>query len=932
MEKFTLTNQIKLKSSDTVLKEYTHNETQAKLVYFDNGSEEKAFAAAFKTIPSDSTGVFHILEHSVLSGSENYPISSPILYMMKNSMQTFLNAFTFQGKTVYPCASCNAKDFENLMRVYLDAVFKPKLSRDIFMREGWHIEERGDSLVVSGVVFNEMNGATSSPEQIVYDAALQTMYPDTYQAVNSGGEPKNIPDLAYEKYLDTYKEYYSAKNCVILLSGKQDLDNTFAVIDKYLCEASHADIPHEYTRQEPVVAEKEYSYGVLSEDDLKENTYLVYSYNVGDFGDEERYYGAQTLYNVLLSENSSVLKSALLKSGLMRDVQVFMTEEYQRCLSVVAVKTDKDKKEEIGKLIDDTLRSIVKEGIDKKTLRAAIAEISFDAREKLSLLPSKAVESFFGMADNVFYRLPLNSFFECDEVLQRIERAADTDYFEKLIEEIFLSNPHRTVAIVSPRVSDPANDRAELDRKVVSRFSPEERETLLKEFQEFSARMGEGDGEEAIAAMPTLKREDLKGELSYRDPEFDGKAFYTKAERNGVVYLRGYFSMKGFTEEEIMASRFLSAALPSLPAKGRSAEELARERKLAFGRIRYAMTVASRGVRDAEGYFKIASAFLEEKAEDALALLRETLTQSLFSEETIREIFAQEMSRAKLEFSQNGLAIAANRATAILSDGGKIKTLADGYDYLLFLRAYEKNLAGLAALLERTAKRLFVDDRLTTGVTGREDFRSLRPLLEKGEKAGETVFSDKSESVAYAVSSTVNYNVKVLDVSALAPFTGKHMVVSKLLSLGYLWRNVREKGNAYGTGLRASRDGVLLAYSFRDPSVKQTYDVYDGVAAYLKGGEISEKEIFGCVVSVVGDLTKPAAPEEESEKRELNLLSGVCGEDVKRSVEEAKSFTGEDAAAYVELFEAFASSKNVCTVGSSAPEEESGLFEEIINV
>ncbi len=930
MQKFTLVNQRKLKGSDTVLKEYTHDETKAKLVYFDNGSEEKAFAAAFKTIPFDSTGVFHILEHSVLGGSENYPISSPFLYMMKNSMHTFLNAVTFQGKTVYPCASCNEKDFENLMRVYLDAVFKPKLSRDIFMREGWHLEEKGPA--VSGVVFNEMNGATSDPAEIVYSATLQTMYPDTYQAFNSGGEPQNIPDLTYEKYLETYREYYSVKNCVILLSGKQNLDDTFAVIDKYLCEASRVDIPHEYTRQEPVAAEKERFYGVLSEEDLKENTYLVYSYNVGDFGDEERYYGMQILYNVLLSENSSVLKSALLKSGLMRDAQVFLTSAYQRCLSIVAVKTDKDKKEEIGKLIDDTLRSIVKEGIDKKTLRAAIAEDSFTVREKLSLLPSKAVENFFGMADNVFYRLPLNSFFETEEVLKKLERAVDTDYFERLIEKIFLNNPHRAVTIVSPRVSNPADDRAELDRKVVSRFSPEEKEALLKEFREFSARMGEGDDEEAIASMPTLKREDLEGEFSYRDPEFDGRAFYTKAETNGVVYLRGYFSMKGFSEEEIMASRFLSAALPALPVRGRSAEELAIERKLAFGRIRYEIAVASRSVRDAEGYFKITSAFLEEKAEDALALLKETLTQTVFNEETIGESFAQEISEAKLAFSQNGFDVAVNRATAILSDGGKIKTLAGGYDYLLFLRSYEKDLAGFASLLERTAKRLFVDERLTTGVTGREDFRSLRPALEKGERSGETLFSDKSESVAYAVSSTVNYNVKVLDVSALAPFTGKHMVASKLLSLGYLWHNVREKGNAYGTGLRISRDGVLLAYSFRDPSVQKTYDVYDGIADYLKSGEISEKEIFGCIVSVVGELTKPASIEEESAKREFNLLCGVRAEDVKRSMEEAKSFTKEDAAAYVGLFEAFASSRNVCTAGSSSSEEESGLFQEIISV
>lgn len=928
---FTLTDSVKLSSSEATIREYTHT-SGAKLVYFDNGAEEKAFATAFKTIPSDSTGVFHILEHSVLSGSENYPISSPILYMLKNSMQTFLNALTFQGKTIYPCASCNEKDFINLMKVYLDAVFKPLLSHDTFMREGWHLEPQGDKVAVSGVVYNEMNGAMSSPVRLVYQKALEALYPDTYQAFNSGGAPEAITDLSYEQYLAAYKEYYSVKNCVVLLSGKQDLERTLSIIDGYLSEASKGVGVHEYDRQEPVCARKEFTYTVTSEADLKDNAYLCFGYHVSDFGNEEDFHVASLLYNILLSENTSLLKSALLKSGLMGDVETVMTDEYQRAFLIICLKADAANRDKIQKIIDDTLLDIVKKGLDKSVLRAALAEYSFQLKEMLANLPLKPVESFFRLADNAFYHLPLNAFFECDGILKKMQEYVEGDAFEKAIERIFIENRHTCVLSVSPALGDPAAEREALYQRALGKLSSERIGELIKEFKDFAPRMGKPDSAQAVAAMPSLEEGDLSAEYRSSDPERTGEILFTEADTGGIVYRRDYFDISALSEQELSAASFLASALSSLPTINKSAAVLADERKLTFGRISYHVKSYTQPDRTAKSYFDVTSAFFEENCEKAKALLEEILTQTDFSQEHLKDIFRQELSLCKLMLSQDGMRVAIDEAGARISPAARRNCLTSGVEYYAFLQSFEGKEEELSACLSSVAKKIFTKANALIGVTGKKEYCACRLDLPEGEKKEPVAFSLKKGNAAFGISSTVNYNVKAFDYTALMPYSGKNLVLANLLRLGYLWHNVREKGNAYGTSLSMTRDGVLSASSYRDPQLKKTYEVYDGIASFLSAAEISEKEILGCKMSVVGSITKPATVEEKSLRNEGYALSGLNSDDIRKVLQEAISFSVQDIGGFIKLFEEFAANGVLCTVGSSTAERESGLFDEITDI
>lgn len=928
MNNFTLTNQIKLKSSETLLKEYTHM-TGAKLIYFDNSSQEKAFAVAFRTIPSDSTGVFHIIEHSVLSGSENYPISSPILYMLKNSMQTFLNALTFQGKTMYPCASCNEKDFNNLMKVYLDAAFKSLLTYDTFMREGWHLERQGESVAVSGVVFNEMNGAMSSPERILYEKAMNVLYPDTYQAFNSGGDPAHITDLTFEQYRDTYAEYYSVNNCVLLLSGNQDLENTFSIIDGYLLSASRGRKKHEYTVQSALTADEKFTYPVATEEDLK-NGYVAFAYNIGEFSDEEKYHAVNVLYGILLSDNSSPVKSALLKSGLVGDVETYMTDEYQRALDIFCMKTESANKEKLREIIENAVKETVRKGIDKKTLKAAVAEYSFRLKERLSLVPDKAVDSFFTMADNVFFELPLNAFFECD-VVEKLESLISTDYFERLAEEIFILNGHKCSVVLEPELKDPAAEREALYKKTLERLSPEKTERLIRDFEDYAPRIGIPDSPEAMAKMPSLKREDLSDEIKYAEPEFSDGVFFSEAETNGIVYMRNYFSLDGLDSSELMAAAFLSRAMYDLPCDKKTAAELSDEKKTVFGKISFGV----KGVMKREelkAYFEISSAYFESNAVKATDLLKEILTETKFDESGIKEILGQELASIKMSFSQNGLSCAISTALSMISPIGVFKDYTGGYGYYSFLLSYSNDIAELIKLLRSTAVKIFVKDRLTYGFTGGRGCDSYRLDLPEGRKEEPKPLTLRKKRVAYGVSSTVNYNVCAMRTDEIMPYSGKYLVMGKLLSLGYLWHNVRERGNAYGVGIVPSKEGTIAAYSYRDPSVKETYEIYKGIAEFLKNADISDGEILGCIMSVFGSLTAPLTKEEESERNEWNALSGYSGEDVKRTLREAASFSKEDIPDFVKLFVKFAESEFICTVGSASAEKESGLFDEIITV
>lgn len=570
MNNFTLKRKTNIKSLNCPMYEYEHV-SGARLVYLELDTEEKTFGAGFKTVPCDSTGVFHILEHSVLSGSKKYPVSSPILYMMKNSMKTFLNALTYQGKTVYPCASCNDKDFENLMRVYLDAVFNPVLSRDTFMREGWRLEKTSEGYDIKGVVYNEMQGATAMPESIMYEAMTQDLYPDTYQGHNSGGNPDDIPMLTYEKYIETYNDFYSAGNSVLFLSGKMNTDKYMEIIDEYLLSASQSEVKHEYSLQKPLINEKIHTFPVDGKEKLKGNTNIVFSYNVGRI-DAEKSFAVQILSSLLADNNSSVLKAAIMNSGLVKNVECFITDEEQIGFGIAVYHTDEENKEAISGIITDTILNLCKNGINKQSLKAIISRFSFKVREMFTASKNQGVIDFLNVTDNIFRSMPAETYFDCDEIFNKLESAIDGDYYEKLLKEIFLDNNHRAISLIVPVLTNMEEVRKNRVNAVLNRMSEEDIENSVKESREFALRQNPADDERALEKMPVLTVSDINKNAATRLTEKSGNTFFTRADTNGIAYVRLYFPMAKLNRDELMSAKFLASCLSVLPTAENSAE------------------------------------------------------------------------------------------------------------------------------------------------------------------------------------------------------------------------------------------------------------------------------------------------------------------------------------------------------------------------
>ncbi len=934
MKNFTFTNKVRFESCGYDVYEYDHI-SGAKLIYIDSGTEEKSFCAAFKTIPEDSTGVFHILEHSVLDGSKNYPMNSPFLFMLKNSMNTFLNAMTFQGKTMYPCASCNPDDFENLMKVYLDAVFNPILAEGTFLREGWHIEKAENGYDIKGVVYNEMQGAGASIQRQLYSAMTADLYPDTYQKYNSGGEPSVIPSLTYENYLAAYRKYYSTANCVLFLRGNMDIDRYTDIIDGWLAGASQEKSDIKHTVQGPNHRVCEHEYPISPSEDTKGKTNIIYSYNVGMYNDSERQMAASLLSSYLMDNNASPLKKALVGSGLMQDADIYdSSDDIQTSWGFAAYNTEKEHRDAIKQVIDDTIRGIIDNGIDKEIMLSLLSATSFRMKEQRNAVTGLCIRDFINIANNVFYNVPINTYFEIDEVFEKFERELDNGYFENILREIFFDNDITAVSVLVPVQRESSASHIATVEQYTAHLSDEEKEAAFNRFVEGSKLAMDRDTPETIAKMPTLSLDKLTKELPKKEFAVDGNVLYTPAETNGIAYYRFYFSLAGLSADEIMTVVLMSKSLGDFATENSTPAELSNRLNRYAGKWRFITTTVSSSMDKAEPYLIVSVACLEKNAAKALETVSEILTKTVYDLETAKTVLGRELNNIRMQFMGSGVMLAMNTSESLISASAYYNTLVGGYP--LFVKIQE--LAGDPSVFCDSAKTLlgkvFNAGNLSyTGLTGNKELLSEALTLPEGEKlAGETLVNPDSKKVAYAIPAGISFNVRSLDVTDILPFSGKHIALSNLLSLGYLWHNIREVGGAYGTGLRFARSGAMNIYSFRDPKVKETYELYDSIASYLATNEFTDGEILGCIISTLADFVNPKSMESEGIENEMSYLADYTYEEKAKHMAEVLSFGREDIKAFVPVFEAFKSSSAECSVGNGNAQAEYGKFDEIINL
>lgn len=852
---FTVTRSESVGELNSQLIEMTHDKTGARLVWLKNDEENKLFSIAFKTPPSDDTGVFHILEHSVLCGSDKYPVKEPFLELMKSSMNTFLNAMTFPEKTVYPISSRNDRDFMNLTRVYLDAVFRPAIYTNpcIFQQEGWHIEMRSkdDEPLYKGVVFNEMKGVMSSVYNRIELELLRMLFPDNCYHYESGGDPVSIPDLTYEQFIAAHKKYYHPSNSYIYLDGPVDIDAVLELIDtEYLSKYDRSEAEHDIPLQKPIKpAERVCYYEISAEESEKEHTHYVWGKVMADWSERVKIIACLVLAEALTGTNDAPLKRALLDTVLCLDAEMTLMEGYLQPFGVLMIQnTDRENCEKLGAVVKSTAADIIEQGIDRRDLEAAINRLEFKFREgdepQALERNINALSSWLHGGDPLLYLLG-------DDAFAELRSKLDSDYYEKLLSEWLLDNNGRAELYLLPSHTYGADLKKAEDERVkciVDAMDEAGKEKLIAENERLDKWQGTDDTPEQLATLPRLPLSEVSEEpISYTTTEDESlgvKLLRHPAAKKNMVSLVLYFSAADLTEDEFVMLSAYSSVLSHLPTKNYTGAELQRRITGTLGSFSAGISIFSKYDTDnrCEPYFNVKVRFLEQNLHDALDLTAEILNNTLYDDSSlIHELLKQQDDEDKQTIIASGHSFAMKRARAAHSAESALSELVNGYEgYKRIHAMLDKagdDMAEFISTFRELAAKLFCRARLTASITAADE-PSIDELINKLPQ-GEAPVSSEIEFTldipakqGVIIPAGVSYSGAVLkDKADELPVWN---VLSTVLSLEYLWTEVRVKGGAYGTGANVNSNGEFGFYSYRDPSPSSSIKTFASSDEFLE--------------------------------------------------------------------------------------------------
>ena len=948
-----------LKSEGYLLR---HKKSGARVLLMENDDENKVFAIGFRTPPTDSTGVPHILEHSVLCGSKNFPLKDPFVELVKGSLNTFLNAMTYPDKTVYPVASCNEKDFQNLMHVYMDAVFYPNIyeHEEIFKQEGWSykLEDADAPLEYNGVVYNEMKGAFSSPEGVLDRVILNSLFPDNTYACESGGDPEEIPNLTYEQFLAFHKKYYHPSNSYIYLYGDMDMEEKLAWLDvEYLSKFDAMEIDSQIPLQTAFdkVREVEKEYSIASNEEEEDNTYLSYNKVIGTSLEKELYLAFEILDYALLSAPGAPLKKALLDAGIGKDVMgSYDNGVLQPMFSVIAKNANVEQKEAFVKVIEDTLSAIVKEGMDQKALEAGINYHEFRYREADFGNYPKGLIYVLQMFDSWLYddEQPFLH-VEAIETFDFLKKQVENGYFENLIQTYLLDNTHGTIVVVKPEKGRTQRLDKALEEKLAAykaSLSKDEIEKLVSDTAALEAYQEAEESLENMEKIPVLERSDIKREIApiYNEEMeiADTKMLFHEIDTNGIGYIDVMFDLSGVATEDLPYVGFLQAVLGVIDTEHYEYGELFNEINVHTGGIGTSLelypNVTKVKEKEFKATFEIKGKALYEKLSVTFAMMEEILTKSkLDDEKRLKEILAMTKSRLQMRFQSAGHVTAAQRAMSYLSPLSRFKDLCAGVDYYEVIKQleehFEEEKEQLIARLTRLTKIIFRPENMMLSFTAsKEGLAGMEPLvcaLKKGLFTDEVegnpcVLYCEKKNEGFKTSSKVQYVARSGNfIDAGLEYTGALQILKVILSYDYLWQNVRVKGGAYGCMSNFSRLGDGYFMSYRDPNLEKTNQVYEGVVEYLKNFDVSERDMTKYIIGTMSNIDQPLTPVAKGD-RSLNLyMNHVSEEMILEERNQILDATVDDIRKLATIVKAVLDCECLCVVGNEEKiEEQKELF------
>ncbi|XME03659.1 insulinase family protein [Lachnospiraceae bacterium C1.1] len=926
-----------------------HVKTGAKVMLLENDDKNKVFTIGFRTPPFDSTGTPHILEHSVLCGSKKFPVKDPFLELAKGSLNTFLNAMTYPDKTVYPIASVNDKDFQNLMDVYLDAVFHPNIysREEIFRQEGWHYEmENADSpLTINGVVYNEMKGAFSSPDDVLSRFILNSLYPDTQYAVESGGDPDVIPELSYEKFLSMHSKYYHPSNSYIYLYGNCDMVEKLEWIDKeYLSEYDKIEIDSSIKVQAPFDSMKtvEKDYSIAADESTEHNTFLSWNVSIGNNLDKINYLAFQILEYALLDVPGAPLMQALLDEGIGSDIDgSYDNGIYQPYFSVIARKADYEQKDKFLQTIRKVLEEQVKNGIDKKALRAGINSFEFRYREadfghypKGLMYGLQSFDSWLYDSNEPFIHIAENDTFA------ELKKRVDSGWFEELIQKYLLDNNFTSMVILKPVKGLTEKHDAEVAAKLAdykNSLSADEINKIVEETAALKAYQDEPSSQEELESIPMLTIDDIEKSAEKFDNSpmtEDGTLFlHHDIFTNGIAYLGLMFKTDGIPSELTPYLGIFKNLLCQIDTENYSYSDLNNEINLESGGVNFSISTYSDIKNDGKfiSTFEARGKFLEDKLGFAFEIIPEILFKSKFDDKKrIKESLLMLKSRMASSMISAGHSTAVARADSYFSATSKYIDEVNGITFYDCVSDYADNFDDkyeeLVEKINRVKEILFHKDNLMVDFTGSKDgFKFISEKAaefknnlssEKGERDN-WVFKPENKNEGFKTASQVQYVAKAANFKKYGlPYNGALKVLQVMMGYDYLWMNIRVKGGAYGCMSGFTRSGDSYMVSYRDPHLTETIDIYNGAADYLKEYDASERDMTKYVIGAISNMDTPLNPKARGLRSLSAYLGNYTFEDVQKERDEVLSCNVETIRSLAPYAAAIRDSEVVVAVGS----------------
>ena len=914
----------------------TYEKNGADLAWLDRDDDNKTFAIVFRTIPEDDTGVAHILEHSVLCGSEKYPVKEPFVELLKSSFSTFLNAFTSSDWTAYPVCSRNNADFLNLMDVYLDAVFHPLSVKGPlpFRQEGWHYELKDGELTRNGVVLSEMKGAFGTPERLAYHELRRLMFPDNCYGFVSGGDPASIHKLTFEQYKDFYRRHYHPSNARIFLDGRVDLPATLAKLDSYLSAYQRTEVNTAVPLQKPVQTEKTIQYEIGADDSATDKTFLLEGWVIGTFRDRETRLAFDVLSDVLAGSNEDPLTKALLANGLCEEVRLGIGGAEQ-LTATLQVKNAKDGKAgEIRRIVRETFERLAKDGLDRARLNAVLDRHEFNDREKDSGGFPRGLLFFEDSLDQWLYGGDPAEAFRFEHLYKSLRAKVGQGWFEKFLRRTLIDNPHH-VKLTMTASKSLAEERRKAEKAelaaIRAKWTSEEREKVLAECKALEAFQKKVDSPEDLAKLPMLSLRDIpeKGPVPESTMEHVGgvKVIRAKTAANGIAYLELYFELRGFSADELSDAAILAGVLEELPTAKRSVLELKNALDAGLGRFETSVAAYAKPSdhTHAKAYLVVRVSALESKLDEIVRLVPEVLLETSFADTKLVGDLVKQRRRA-IESGTMGISgriFAGRRAAASQSVRGMMEEQYAGLSHLRRVQDIDDGFgtkgAAFCDKLAALSRRVFVRGAITACLSDNVSTGWLEGLFAKFPQGKAEACAKLSPLPArregFRTAGRIGSAAKA---SFPMAYSGSGRVAAKMLSLDYLWNEIRVLGGAYGGGFRMTPEGDARYLSWNDPNPARSLGVYDRSGDALRKMVKETPSIDKYIISTVSDTEPYQTPSVETTRAAELVLDGRTPDDLQKVRREMLGTTKGDLLRFADTLDSLTNSTAICVIGGAA--------------